>query len=292
MNPGDRGIWSGKSCSKAEDASGLPWAGVEFEGLAHIPCLEVLDQLGVRPAAVAGTSMGAIVGALYASGKSGADIRKIVLKNIITEDDGIREILKKKGAILRWLHAIKPSWSGRGMLRADGLVSDLLEMMDADTFEELATPLLVTATDFCTGEQVIFSSGDLVTALKASMSIPGVFVPVEHEGRILVDGGVVNNLPFDILRDKCNFTVAIDVTPRTQAAETDPPNFLEATMGMFDIMIGRMTDQSLERHRPNIYHNPGITGIRILDFEKADKVLEQADSTADEFRLKASALLK
>lgn len=90
-----------------------------------------------------------------------------------------------------------------------------------------------------TGEPVVFQKGDLLTAIKASMAIPGVFVPLEHEGRILVDGGVVNNLPYEMLRDSCGYTIAIDVCSRNQRGDAEPPDMLEATVGMFDILIGR-----------------------------------------------------
>ncbi len=261
-------------------------------GLAHIPYLETLDELGIRPVALAGTSMGAIMGALYASGMTGAQIRKTVRENIITEDDGIREVLKKRGAILRWLGAVKPSWSPRGILRADGLVNDLLDMIDAETFEDLKIPLWIMATDFRPGEPVVFHEGDLLTAIKASMAIPGVFVPVEHEGRILVDGGVVNNLPYDILRDRCGYTVAVDVCPRNHQGDAEPPNMLEATVGMFDILIGRITDQMMQQRPPDLYTNPEIACVRILEFDKAGKVLRQADAAVGAFRERVAKAIR
>lgn len=269
---------------------GLALGGGGVRGLAHIPYLETLDELGIKPVALAGTSMGAIMGALYASGMTGAQIRKTVRENIITEDDGIRDVLKKRGAILRWLGAVKPSWSPRGMLRADGLVNDLLDMMEAETFQDLKIPLSIMATDFRTGEPVVFHEGDLLTAIKASMAIPGVFVPVEHRGRILVDGGVVNNLPYDILRESCGYTIAVDVCPRTHQGDAEPPNMLEATVGMFDMLIGRITDQMMQQNPPDLYANPEITGVRILEFDKAGKVLRQADAAVGTFRSQAARL--
>lgn len=268
---------------------GLALGGGGVRGLAHVSYLAVLDEMGIRPTAVAGTSMGAIIGALYASGRTGGEIRGIIEESIIMEDDGIREILRKRGAILRWLQGVKLSWKGTGMLRADGLVNHLLEVMEAETFEELKIPLLVVATDFSTGEPVVFESGDLVTAIKASMAIPGVFVPVEQGNRILVDGGVVNNLPYNLMTHRCNYTVAVDVCPRNHAGDPEPPGMLEATLGMFDILIGRITDQMIRHRSPSLYANPELTGVRMLDFDKAGRVLEQADEAATEFRARLSA---
>lgn len=283
-------MWLKRLLKGRKSGIGLALGGGGVRGVAHITYLEAMDDLEIRPVALAGTSMGAIMGALYASGRTGAEIRKIVLDNIITEDDGIKELLKKKGAILRWLGAVRPSWSSRGMLRADGLVNDLLDVMEAETFEDLKVPLSIVATDFRTGEPVVFHEGDLLTAIKASMAIPGVFVPVEHEGRILVDGGVVNNLPYDILRDSCAYTIAIDVCPRTQRGDSEPPDMLEATVGMFDMLIGRITDQMMQQNHPDLYANPEITGVRMLEFDKAGKVLRQADAAVGTFRSQAARL--
>lgn len=271
---------------------GLALGGGGVRGLAHISYLEVLDEFGIRPAMVAGTSMGAIIGALYASGKTGKEIRGIIEDHMITGEDGLKEIFEKRGSLVKWLKAVRLSWNGTGLFRADGLVHDLIDEIKAETFEELKIPLHVVATNFYTGEMVVFKEGELLRAINASMSIPGVFVPVEFADMILVDGGMVNNLPYNLLKDRCDLTIAIDVTPKRIRDDAEPPSMLDATLGMFDILIGRITAQMMEDDPPDIYANPGLTGIRMLEFDRAEEVLETADAAKADFKEQIKAIRK
>lgn len=252
--------------------------------MAHVPALETIDACGIEPTALAGTSMGAIIGAMYASGKSGTEIRGIIEAHIVARGDGIKEIYAKKGALLKWLSGVRLAWRGTGLLKADRFLQHVLEQMDATTFEELKIPLLVVATDFYSGEPVVFDSGPLLPALKASMAIPGVFVPVEHDGKILVDGGMSNNVPYDLLADRCEVTIAVDVAPTRKREDADPPNMIDATLGMFDILVERITKTMLEQRPPTIYVRPELVGIRILEFDKAEDVFEQSKEAMAELR--------
>ena len=226
--------------------------------------------------------MGALIGALYSAGLSGTDIRAIVNANISDSGDTLRELYSKRAALLKWIGGVRPAWAGNGLLKVDGLVERLIDEMSAETFEDLRIPLRVVATDFFSGEPVIFDSGELLPALKASMSIPGIFVPVEEDGRILVDGGIVNNLPFDLLPDDCGITVAIDVAPTRASIDGEAPGMVDAVLGMFDIMVDRITTARLTEKRPDILIRPEFVGIRILDFDKVSSVFEQAQPAIGE----------
>lgn len=261
---------------------GIALGGGGVRGLAHIPALETLDSLGIRPCAVAGTSMGALIGALYAAGLSGRDIRSIVEANSSASGDTLKDLYRKRVTLLKWIGGVRPAWVGSGFLRADKLVERLVGEMSAETFEDLEIPLKVVATDFYSGEPVVFESGELLPALQASMSVPGVFVPVESDGRVLVDGGIVNNLPFDLLPDDCGITVAIDVAPTRKNTNGEPPSMVEAVVGMFDIMMDRITGTRLEKRPPGIHIRPELVGIRILDFDKIATVFEQAQPAIED----------
>jgi len=262
---------------------GVALGGGGVRGFAHVLALQTIDACGIVPEALAGTSMGAIIGALYASGRKGTEIRAFVENHVVEEDDKLEDLFKKRDRLIKWLSALKPAWDGSGLLKADGFLHYLLDEIHAERFEDLEIPLRVVATDFHRGEPVVFDSGELLPAILASMSIPGIYVPVEHEGRVLVDGGLVDNLPYDLL-DDCDVTVAVDVAPTRDPDETEPPNMIDATIGMFDIFVDRAVERMRQERPPTIYLRPRLTGIRTLDFEKAETVFEQARPTMEELR--------
>jgi len=255
---------------------GLALGGGGARGLAHVLALEALDACGIKPAMIAGTSMGAIVGALYAGGWSGRDLHAHLNDLLVGEGDGLRDKVRKKAELVKWLTAVRPTRQGGGFLKADRFLERLIELIDAEQFEDLRIPLRVVATDFHSGEPAVFERGPLLPAILASMSIPGVFVPVEHQGRILVDGGVVNNLPYQLLQNACDAVIAIDVAPARDANRTDAPGVIDATLGMFDTMVDAITQSMLDRAPPDIYVRPRLTGIRVLDFDKVEDVFAQA----------------
>ena len=272
-----------------DSTAGIALGGGGVRGLAHIPVLETLDACGIKPAAIAGTSMGAILGVLYASGKSGKEIRRFVEEHIVARDDGIKNLYAKKSSLLKGFKAVRLAWTGAGLLEADPFLRHLIEQMGVTRFEELKIPLRVVATDFYSGESVVFDSGPLLPALKASMSIPGVFVPVEHDGRILVDGGASNNLPYDILPETCDLTLAIDVSSTREKVDADPLGMMDATLGALDILVEKVTRARIEKHPPGIYFNPGLAGIRVLDFDKAEDVFKQAEAAVPRLKETLSA---
>lgn len=196
-------------------------------GLAHVVILELLDELEIRPDYIAGTSIGTIMGALYASRFNGKDIRNLVDDVITQETDGWRESLLDRKT-LRAIEFIDPSLGRGGLIRGDKFVSFLNDAIEKESFSELSIPLKVVATDLKTGEQVVRDSGKIGPAVQASMAIPGLFEPVRIDGRSLVDGGLVNPVPFDLLLDKCDFVIAIDVIGSLDWDKD--PSFIDATI--------------------------------------------------------------
>ena len=255
---------------------GLALGGGGVRGLAHIPVLETLDELGIKPVAIAGTSMGSIIGALYASGRSGQEIRALVDGHIIKKGDRLSDVYRKKDQLIKWVKMFRPTTGSAGLVEANGLMGYLLDDLRVSTLEALPIPFKAVATDFYRCEPVVFSEGDLITAIRASISIPGVFVPVAHDGRILVDGGLTNQVPFDLLPDDCDVTIAVDVGPSWKSDETKPPSALDAVLGMFDIVVDQVVEAKLRERPPTIYLRPQLTGVRVLDFDKIETVFEQA----------------
>jgi len=253
---------------------GLALGGGGARGLAHIHVLETLDELGIRPVAISGTSIGSILGALYASGLSGKEIRDLVDRLLLRKIEKFSDVFTC-GDFFKSVGLIDPAFQKGALLKSERFVRFLSESMDCTTFEELQIPLSISTTDYCSGAEVVFCSGDLLSAVRASMAIPGVFSPVERDGKLLVDGGLVNPLPYNLLRKKCDLIIAVDVSGSLERP-LKKPDFFDATLGSFDIVQSSLIAEQLRRDPPDIYLKPDLRGIRILEFNKADQIFEQA----------------
>jgi NTE family protein len=270
---------------------GIALGGGGVRGLAHVPALEVLDDLGVRPTMISGTSMGALVGAAYASGLTAAELRELCLRHMVTSDDSLGDVIEKRAHLRRWLDAFGLERGRGGLFKPDGMLGYLFEELRATTFEELDIPLKVVAADYWSATQVVFDSGDLMTALRASMAFPGVFAPTVVDGRVLIDGGVVNNVPYDLLRDQCDVVVAIDVAETREPERESVPGLIDAVVGAFDIMHAEQLAQRMKRSPPDVYVHPRITDTGAFDFTRAETVFEQAEAAMQQFRVDLDALM-
>ena len=260
---------------------GLALGGGGVRGLAHIPVLEALDDLGCRPDIVAGTSMGAIIGALYASGLSGREIRELVRGHTISKDDTWRKVLDKKTELLKWVDAFVPEWGRGGLIKADRFLRYLFDEIRKSTFEELGIPLIVVAADFWDAGEVVFETGELLPAIKASIAVPGVFTPVSFGGKVLVDGGAVNMVPYDHVIDRCDLTIAVNVGRVRVSDKREIPTVLESILGAFDIMQTAALAEKMKYRRPDIYIRPEISNTRMLDFSKIEDVFRQTQPAVD-----------
>ncbi len=259
---------------------GLILSGGGARGFAHIGVLRVLERYGIEPRLVAGTSMGAIIGALYASGRSAEEIRELALGT------SLRDILDIS------LQA--------GLLKGDRLAAYLAEHLPA-RFDELEMPLAITTTDIETGDQVILTDGDLITALRASASFPCAFEPIEYRGRVLADGGIVNNLPVEAASYLgAGWTVASDVTPERRASYTPPSEegnwwermlatvklerrnpMLQMMLRSTDIMQSILTDIQYTLHPADLLIKMPLTGIRLEAFWEAEEIMERGVEAAE-----------
>jgi NTE family protein len=270
---------------------GIALGGGGVRGLAHVPILQVLDDLQMRPAVISGSSMGAIVGALYASGMSAREIRDVIERRLILKNDTWRDVIDKREDLLKWVSAFKPDFSGSGLINAEGILNSLLNEIKVDSFDDLKIPLLVVAADYWSAEEVVFEKGDLLPAIQASMAVPGVFPPVSIEGRVLVDGGVVNLVPYDLLTSRVDFIIAVNVSRVRFPDGPEVPNALESVLGTFDIMQTTLLTEKLKRLKPDIYVWPQIRDVRMLDFGKVEEVFAQTAPAAEELRGKLLQVL-
>lgn len=248
---------------------GIALGGGGAKGLCHLAFIKALDELGVRPAIIAGTSIGAIVGGFYAAGLSGQQMEGL-LRQSMRE---IRRILD--------LSLLPGSAARRG--KAVELL--LGRVLSVRRFEELQTPLAIVATDFWNYRQVVFDSGDLIPAIRASMAMAAVFEPVQIDGMVLVDGGGTNPLPYDIIQKRCDVTVAIDVSGQKTPPIHDPvPSVFENMMTTYTIMQSSIVRTKLAFSPPDIYIKPKLTNIRALDFHRAEEIINGVAEDVERFR--------
>lgn len=164
-------------------------------------------------------------------------------------------------------------------------MSYLLSEIGEKTFEELKTPLLVVATDFWGGEEVVMEKGELLPALKASMAVPGVFGAVSISDKVLVDGGVVNLVPYDHIIDRCDVSIVVNVAKARTPGKLDPPTVLESILGTFEIMQMAALAEKMKHREPDIYIHPEISDVRMFDFNKIEDVFLQTQPAIEELRM-------
>lgn len=262
---------------------GIALGGGGAKGLAHVLMLEALDEMDLRPCFVTGTSIGAVIGVIYCSGLSASRLRQIISEITTVDNNTLKEIMAG-GHMLKWLNLITPRFRGSGLLKAERFISFLLESINVSTFEELAIPLRVVASDFWTREQVVLDSGELAPAIQASMSLPGIFTPVTLGESVLIDGGAVNPLPFDLLPEACDLTIAIDVIGNRPARTGRLPSLQESVFNTFQIMEKSIIREKMRNVSPDIFIEIEISNIRALEFYKANQVFKQSKAAKERLK--------
>lgn len=249
-------------------------------GLAHIAMLRVFEEQGIRPKEIAGTSIGAIIGTLYAAGMSVDEIEALFREFGESALNPFAGLFSGEGPpSLRDL--IEIDLANGSLLDSNRFVEFAAERMDAESFDDLELPMSIVATDFWSGEARVFDSGELLPALRASMAVPGVFAPIESGDDLLIDGGASNPLPTNLVADH-DVIVAIDVTGSRRPDSGEQPNISDLLFSSFEIMQQSILRARLREHPADIYIKPGLDGIRMLHFDRVDEILERTRPAARE----------
>lgn len=269
---------------------GVALGGGGAKGLAHIAVLEVLDELGADVVTVSGTSIGAIMGTLYAAGMSGKEIREAIA-GLLEVPDTLEKAFSAKRTF-GWLELLSVDLGRSYMLQADGFLTEFENLLQVGTFEELERPMNVVAADFWEREEVVFSSGPIRPAVAASFCLPGIFKPVIIDDQVLVDGGCVNPVPFDLIRDSCDVLVAVDVLGKREPTTKDlMPGYSDAIFNVFQIAERTIANQNREQYPPDIYLEPEIYDVKVLEFNKADEIFAQSQPELDRLKRELEVLL-
>ena len=243
--------------SNAAEAKRMPAIGVALgggfaRGLAHIGVLKVLEEEGIPVRMIAGTSVGAIMGAAYCSGLTIEELKEVAHK-------------------VRFNNFARWTLSRYGFATTDRMISFLARTLKVQTFEELRIPLGVVATDFNTGKGVVFTSGPIVDPVRASCAYPGMFLPVEIRGRCLVDGMLSHPIPTRPLREMGAERV-LAVHLRGQWSKTSAPRHFFDVIGQSFAIAQDMTS-SLWRSAADVVIEPDVAGFDYDDFKRADELI-------------------
>ncbi|HET6390515.1 patatin-like phospholipase family protein [Hyphomicrobium sp.] len=269
---------------------GLALGGGGARGLAHVAMIEAFDELGIKPDVIAGTSIGAVYGAAYASGMSGRDLREHT-RFILSQRFGlIRDLFSKtQQPFQRLLSAVG---ARNAILDPFVVLEVILPKEVKTTFAECKIPLKIVASDFYDQDPRIFTDGSLRTAVASSMALPVVFQPVVLDGRVLIDGGLTNPLPFDLLLPETDIVVAIDVSgaPVPHSKRVAPTAFaaLFSSAFLFERTIVR---EKLKAKQPDIFINAGTSNFQVLDFLKYDDILAAAQPAKERLKQQLARVL-
>ena len=237
---------------------GLALGGGAARGFAHIGVIQVLEEAGIRPDLVIGTSAGSLVAALYASGKSGAELAALAQS-------------MDSGAIADW------AFPGRGLIRGEALARYVREHTGGKRIEQMRLPLGIVATDLDSGEGIVFRVGDPGVAVRASSAVPAVFQPVRIGAREYVDGGLVAPVPVRYARQMgAQFVIAVDISEATEGAATgDAMRMLLQTFSIMGRSINRF-----ELAEADIVLQPRLRGVSGADFTARTRSIQAGREAA------------
>ncbi len=267
----------------------LVLGGGGARGIAHIHVLQAFDDLGIKPCVIAGSSIGSVIGAGYAAGMSAAQIADYAVSTFSKRAEVMARLwrLRPEG----FAAAIFGGLPRVGEFNAQKVMRAFLPAEIPDRFEDLQIPLKVTATDFFSSTLTVLESGDLFPAIAASSAIPVVFRPEIIDGRVHVDGGFANPVPFDLVTAPGRIVVAVDVIGMPRGKDRNMPTRIEAAFGASQLLMHSITRLMLDKHKPDLLIRPEISDFRVLDFLYTEKILKRTEATRHEVRKGLERLL-
>lgn len=273
---------------------GLVLSGGGAKGLAHIGVLKVIDSLGIKIDYIGGTSMGAIVGGLYASGYTGKQLDSIF--STLNIDDLVQDNIPRKSKLLfnkrnddiyalslpfKRLKLETPNALSKGFYNYNFLSKLTYHVRNTRDFKKLPIPFFCMATDIESGEEIVLNKGIFPQALIASSSVPSIFYPIEIEGKLLIDGGVTNNYPVEKLKELgAEYIIGVDVQEELKDRKE-----LQGITTIFGQISNFNTQSQMKSKRKltNVYIKPEIKGYTVLSFENGKKIIENGEYATRKF---------
>ena len=259
---------------------GLALGGGSARGLAHIPMLEVFDELGLKPHVIAGCSIGALIGAAYAGGLSAREIRERAEMLLANRIGAMRYVMGRAGIF----DLLAMRGFGSMHLQGETLAGLVLPDTLPKTIEALPIPFKVIATDFDEMCERVIETGPLIKAVAASIAIPGVIVAPDFDGHTYVDGGITNPLPFDRVQEGSDIVVAIDVTGRPRPPVKKHRGNMELAVGSLLIMFHQVAMLKRAAGAPDIHIEPQLEDFSGGDFFRLSDVLKAAQPAKEQLK--------
>lgn len=241
---------------------GLALGGGGAKGFAHLGILEVFDEAGIEFDIVAGTSIGAFIGAVYIS-------HNLYELKQFSVNIGIADLPFLLG----------PTWPKGGLFSGKSLENLIDEYISVKNIEELRKPFAAVCVDLNKGETVTFTSGNLKRAIRASTSIPGLFKPILFEDKLLVDGGVLDSVPDQAARDLgADFIVAVDLlsdlSGNQSFSNNKPPSIVDVVQRSSILAQRKITEYKFKEHPPDLIISPPLSHIKVMDFHNGKSIVE------------------
>jgi NTE family protein len=265
----------------SEPRIGLALGGGAARGIAHIQILHALDELGIKPHRMSGTSIGALIGAAYAGGMSAAEIEdhgRLVLSNRL---DAARRAFSSGRGGLKDLINFNPLASP--IIDGTQLVKLVLPAPVPDDIAKFPIRFTIVTTDFHNMSEVTFSSGDPVAAIAASIAIPGV-ISAPKRNTTLIDGGCVNPVPISHVQEDCDIVAAVNVIGRPQGSNGSGARTTDLLFGAMQIQQQKIAELQRNSLRCDIWIEPAISQYRVHDFFHFEAIMSAAKPARDEFK--------
>lgn len=253
---------------------GLALGGGGARGLAHVGVLKVLEDYKIPIDMIAGTSMGAIIGTLYSAEPNAKKLEK--------------EIIERD-----WKKIFDYTISRSGIIKGEKIEKFLREKLGGLSFKDMKIPLYITAYDLTKKREVVFDRGDVAKAVRASISVPGVFIPIENKGEVLVDGGVADIIPIDALKNaKADIIIAVNVDSIKekkalygqeavqQKKDKNMPSIFKIINQTTQVMSSKASKLEIENEKADFVISPDLKDLEILDFSKTKKTIKIGERSA------------
>lgn len=255
---------------------GIAFGGSGAQGIASIAYIKALEALQIKPDIVSGTGVGAVVAAMYAAGMTGENMTHFLQEINFPGSKRPINVAKVKDAKY-------------GILDGLGLEEYYQMVVPIKVFDRLYFPLKIVAANWTTGQQVVFDSGNVGPAVRSAVSVPGVFMPHEVNGELLMDGSCLNPVPFDVIRDDCSVLVAID--PQVNEGEGAAALVYDVISGAFNAAKKALTVEKQRTCKVDLFESFVVDEFSMYDFAFFNEIIEATEEKAGLFAVKLQDML-